>query len=95
MLSKIPDIRWNGPSWIAENKKNWPDQPILSESKQSEKETKIIKNIHMITRFINNCRKIKKRGPLTTSEIQCQEKLYIEREQRKIEHSEKFEENRK
>ena len=52
MLSKIPDIRWNGPSWIAENKKNWPDQPILSESKQSEKETKIIKNIHMITRFI-------------------------------------------
>ena len=48
-----------------------------------------------IRRFINNCRKIKKRGPLTTSEIQCQEKFYIKREQRKVEHSEKFEESRK
>ena len=29
---------------MAENNK-WPDQPILSESKESEKEAKIIKNI--------------------------------------------------
>ena len=36
LLSKIPDICWKGPSWIAENSK-WPEQPILSESK-SEKE---------------------------------------------------------
>ena len=33
--------------------------------------------------------------PLTNSEIQCQEKFYIKREQRKIERSEKFEESRK
>ena len=87
--------------WIAENNK-WPDQPIFSESKESEKEAKIIKNIlattvkrkdlfdffldkyelhkvlrisAWITRFINSCRKIKKREPLTTLEIQCQEKI--------------------
>ena len=84
---------WKGPSWIAENNKS-PDQPILSESRGSEKEVKIIKNIlaatvkrkdlfdflldkyeihkvlrvsAWITRFINNCQKIKKTGPLTTS----------------------------
>ena len=43
LLSKIPDICWKGPLWIAENSK-WPEQPILSESK-SEKEAYIIKNI--------------------------------------------------
>ena len=48
-----------------------------------------------ITRFISNCRKIKKTGPLTTSGIQYQEKFYIKRAQRKVEHSEKFEESRK
>ena len=42
LFSKIPDICWKGPSWIAENK--WPDQPILSGSKESEKEAKMIKN---------------------------------------------------
>ena len=41
LLSKIPDICWKGPLWIAENSK-WPEQPILSESK-SEKEAYIIK----------------------------------------------------
>ena len=35
-LSKIPDIWWKGPSWIAENNK-WPDQPILSKSKELSK----------------------------------------------------------
>ena len=43
LLSKILDIWWEGPSWIAENK--WSHQPTLSESKESEKEAKIIKNI--------------------------------------------------
>ena len=84
---------WKGPLWIAENNKS-PDQPILSESRGSEKEVKIIKNIlaatvkqkdlfdflldkyeihkvlrvsAWITRFIDNCQKIKKTGPLTTS----------------------------
>ena len=44
LLSKIPGICWKGPSWIAECKK-WPDHPIFSESKKSEKEAKIFKNI--------------------------------------------------
>ena len=43
-LSKISEIRWKGHLWIAENNK-WPDLRILSESKESEKEAKIIKNI--------------------------------------------------
>ena len=48
-----------------------------------------------ITRFINNYRKIKKRGPLTNSQIQFQENFYIKHEQKKVEHSEKFEKSRK
>ena len=48
-----------------------------------------------ITRFVNNFRKIKKRGPQTTSEIQRQDKFYIKREKRKIEHSERFQESKK
>ena len=52
LLSKIPDIWWKDPSWIGENN-NWLDQPILSESKESEKEAKIIKNIlAALERFI-------------------------------------------
>ena len=43
LLSKIPDICWKGPLWIAENSK-WPEQPILSESK-SGKEAYNIQNI--------------------------------------------------
>lgn len=43
LLSKIPDICWKGPLWIAENSK-WPEQPILSESK-SGKEAYSIQNI--------------------------------------------------
>ena len=48
LLSKIPGIWWKGPSCRAENNK-WPDQPILGESKESEKEAKIMKNILAIT----------------------------------------------
>ena len=48
-----------------------------------------------ITRFINNCQKIKKKGSLTTSEIQFHKKFHIKREPRKTEHSEQFEESRK
>ena len=33
-------------------------------------------------RFINNCQKIKKKGPLAASEIQCQEKCYIKHEKK-------------
>ena len=42
-----------------------------------------------ITRFINNCEQIKKRGSLIISEMQCQKKFYIKPEKRKVEHSEK------
>ena len=41
LLNKISDIWWKGPLWIAVNKK-WPDQPSLSESKESEKEAELI-----------------------------------------------------
>ena len=49
LLSKIPDFLWKGPSWTAGSNKR-PDQPILSESKESVKEAKISKNI-LATRF--------------------------------------------
>ena len=48
-----------------------------------------------VARFISNYRKSKTRGPSITSKIQCQEKFYIKREQRKVKHSEKFEKSRK
>ena len=48
-----------------------------------------------VTNFLNNCRKIQKRGSLKSSEIQCQKKFCIKCKQRKVEHSEKFEETRK
>ena len=48
-----------------------------------------------ITRFTKNCQKIKKREPLTTLEIQSEGKFYIKCEQRKVEHSDQFEESRK
>ena len=56
---------------------------------------KVLRVSVWITRFINNCRKIKKKGPLTTSEIQCKQKFYIKCDQRTVEHSQKFEESRK
>ena len=56
---------------------------------------KILRVSAWITKFINNCRKFRKKEPLTTSEIPCWEKFCVKREQRKVEHSEKFEESRK
>ena len=56
---------------------------------------KVLSASAWITIFINICRKIKKREPLTTSEIQCQDNFCLKREQRKVEHSEKFEQSRK
>ena len=56
---------------------------------------KVLRISAWITRFINNCQKIKKRRPSTNSEISYQEKFYIKREQRKVEHSEKSEVSRK
>ena len=42
---------------------------------------KVLRVSAFITRFLKNCRNIKERGPLRTSEIQFQEKFYIKREQ--------------
>ena len=56
---------------------------------------KVLKVSAWITRFINNFERNKKKRILTTSEIQCQEKFYIKREKRKVEHSEKLEDSRK
>ena len=55
---------------------------------------KILRVSAWVTRLVNNFRKIKKKRPLLTSEIQCQKKFYIKREKRKVEHSEEFEESR-
>ena len=119
LLSNIPEVWWKGPAWLTEPE-NWPDQPYISPTIESEKESKLIKEVlatttektddyHMtlskhqlhktlrvtawISRFINNCRKIKRTGPLKVEEIQKQLKFYIKREQTKFENSEAFKEN--
>ena len=48
-----------------------------------------------ILRFINNCRKNKKSGPLTTAELVNQKKFYIKREQEKVVSSDRFEDDKK
>ena len=48
-----------------------------------------------ILRFINNCRKNKKSGPLTTIELLNQKKVYIKREQEKLVSSDRFEGGKK
>ena len=48
-----------------------------------------------IPRFINNCRKNKKSGPLTTAELLNQKKLCIKREQKKVASSDRFDDNEK
>ena len=42
LLTKIPEIWWKGPSWL-QVKKNWPWQPDLKPSEESEKEIRILK----------------------------------------------------
>ena len=48
-----------------------------------------------IFRFLNNCRRTKQSGPLTTSEIAQRKKFWIKSEQQKVQHSEKFKINEK
>ena len=48
-----------------------------------------------ILRFINNCRKNKQSGPLTTAELVNQKKSYIKREQEKVVSSDRFEDHKK
>ena len=47
-----------------------------------------------ILRFIKNCRKNKKSGPLKTAELVNQKKFYIKREQEKLVSSDKFEDDK-
>ena len=42
LLTKIPEIWWEGPSWL-QLKENWPRQPDIKPSEESEKEVKISK----------------------------------------------------
>ena len=48
-----------------------------------------------ILRFLNNCRITKQSRPLTTSEIEQRKKFWIKREQKRVEHGEKFKINEK
>ena len=48
-----------------------------------------------ILRFINNCRKNKKPGPLTTVELGNQKNFYIKGEQEKVVSSDRFEDDEK
>ena len=42
LLTKIPEIWWEGPSWL-QVKENWPRQPDIKPSEESQKEVKISK----------------------------------------------------
>ena len=56
---------------------------------------KFLRITNWIFRFLNNCRKTKESGPLTTSEIEQRKKFWIKREQQPVQHSEKFKINEK
>ena len=124
LLTKTPEILWKGPSWL-QFRENWPRQPDIKPSVESEKEVKISKEHKSIVittveiqhdfdlllhkfdlhkalrisawslRFINNCRKNKKSGPLTTVELVNQKKLYHKREQEEVVSSDRFEDDKK
>ena len=124
LLTKILEIWWEGPSWL-QVKENWPRQPDIKPSEESEKEVKFSKehksvvfrtvaiqddfdlilhkfDLHkalrisaQILRFINNCRKNKKSGPLTTTELVNQKKIYIKPEQEKVVSSDRSEDDKR
>ena len=50
LLTKIPEIFWKGPSWL-QVKENWPRQPDIKPSVESEKEVKISKGRIVIARI--------------------------------------------
>ena len=56
---------------------------------------KFLRTTSWILRFLNNCRRTKQSGPLTTSEIEQRKKFWIKREQQRVQHSEKFKINEK
>ena len=56
---------------------------------------KFLRTTSWILRFLNNCRRTKQSGPLTTSDIEQRKKFWIKREQQRVQHSEKFKINEK
>ena len=97
MPNQIPELWWRGPTWL-QQPEQWPPQPNIKASEESEKKAKAIKTVLAtsiaieheedeiyrlllkynlwkfiritcwISRFINNCRRTKTMGPLTTEE---------------------------
>ena len=115
-LSKIKSDWLSGPAWL-DKPDEWPEQPDIKKSEETETEKKKIKEIFAATvstvdeiddllnkfslwkflrilgwinRFINNCRRNKVNGPLTTEEISKQKKFIIKREQKRFQVTEKF-----
>ena len=39
-LRKLCEFRWNGPEWLGD-RKNWPEQPDITNTDESEKERKM------------------------------------------------------
>ena len=123
LLTKIPEIWWESTFWL-HVKGNWPRQPDIQPSEESEREIKISKGHKSIVfttvgiqddfnlilnkfdlskalrtstwilRFINNCRKNKKSGPLTTGELVNQKKFYIKGKQEKVVSSDRFQDGK-
>ena len=52
MTVNISQVWWEGPSWLP-NKTKWPDQPFITSTTDSEKETKCIKEL-VTTAFQSN-----------------------------------------
>ena len=104
------------------NSSEWPNQPAIQPSVESQKEAKPEKQIlantvettstfdallekfelhkvlrvtARVNRFIQNCRHSKQSAPLKTSEIEKQRKFYIKSEQKRLESSDQFQEDRK
>ena len=87
LLNKIRDI------WIEENNK-WPDKP---KSKKFEGKAKIILETKVKQKDFFELHKILILSAWASYNFRnkCQERFYIQLEQRKVKHSEKFEQSRK
>ena len=44
LIVNISRVWWEGPSWLPDKTK-WPDQPFITSTTESEKETKCIKEL--------------------------------------------------
>ena len=53
MISKLPNVWLEGPSWIT-NSSEWPNQPVIQPALESQKEAKLEKQIIVNTIEIAN-----------------------------------------